>query len=224
MSPKIHITLEGNIGAGKSTILSKLYEHFGIDRGINYAWEPLEEWDANCFLEGMYSGKIANAEFQSMILSSMFYETFNGLSSSEILLQERSMDAAFEVFTKANITSPTSFNLIKYSYNKFKLLLKNAYSINTYRIYLRLPPHISFSRISKRSRTYETSVSQDYLNNINNAYEEWLCFAETKTEATKIIYIDASRDINDVTKDVIQAITTILKNNLSPKQLFASKK
>tara|TARA_B100000676_G_scaffold313165_2_gene391913 strand:+ start:2176 stop:2826 length:651 start_codon:yes stop_codon:yes gene_type:complete len=214
---KIHITLEGNLGVGKSTILSNVYEYFGIDSGIAYAWEPVHDWDTNGFLEGMYTGKISHPEFQHAVLSSMFHTTYKQLANTDVLLQERSMDTTFQVFSKCNVTDNNSLNILQYSYNNLNNVLRTKYSIETHRIYLRVPPHISFSRTTRRSRTSETSVSQEYINNINNAYEQWLGF--TENEHTTII--DASQNISDVTNDVITAINTIINKKKNPKKLFA---
>ncbi len=214
---KIHISFEGNIGVGKSTILSEVHNHFRYT-DISYAWEPLDEWDENGFLNDMYSKNIQHAEFQHMVISSMFQKSFMGLSQSNILIQERSMDAALEVFTKSNVKNSRSMELLKYSYDKLKQSLQEAFSIQTFRIYLRVPPHIAFARVSKRSRSSESSISEEYINTINDSYEEWLCFSSPDSS---VIIIDASRDIEEVTRDVIKAVTSIIQpKRLAPKKLF----
>ena len=214
---KVHISIEGNIGVGKSTILSDVYQHFRHTEDFSYEWEPLDEWEENGFLKDMYSKKIQHVEFQYMTISSFFHKTFTGLSKSHTLIQERSMDAAFEVFTKSNVKNSRSMELLQYSYNKLKQSLEQAFSIKTFRIYLRVPSHIAFSRVSKRSRPSESNMPEEYINTINNSYEEWLCHSSSDT----VINIDASRDIEEVTQDVIKAITSIIQpNRLAPKKLF----
>ena len=214
---KLHITLEGNIGVGKSTILSNVYEHFGVDSGIAYAWEPVHDWDTHGFLEGMYMGKIPHSEFQHTVLSSMFRETYNNLANTDILLQERSMDTTLQVFTKCNVNDQDSLNIIQYCYENLKRILESRYIISTHRIYLRIQPHIAFSRTSSRSRRSEASICQNYIKNINDAYEQWLGFIEN--EHTTII--DGSKSIDEVTKDVITTINKLIKNRKTPKTLFA---
>ena len=179
---------------------------------IYYAWDPLEEWDESAFLRrnSAYSKNIQHAEFQHMVISSMFHKSFMGLSQSDILIQERSMDAAFQVFTKSNVKNSTSIDLLKYSYNRLKQSLEHAFSVKKFIIYLRVPPHIAFTRAS--------NFSEQYINTINDSYEEWLRLSSTDSS---VINIDASRDIEQVTKDVIKEVTSIIQpKRLAPKKLF----
>lgn len=216
---KVHISIEGNIGVGKSTLLSNVYRHFKNNEKVSCAWEPLDEWDSNGFLEDMYSKRIDHAEFQYMVISSMFHTSFIGLSKSDILIQERSMDAAFEVFTKNNVENSRSVELLKYSYDKLKRSLEEAFSVQTVRIYLRVPPFVAFSRVCQRFRSSESNMTEEYITAINDSYEEWLGLS---SNTDKIIQIDASRSIQDVTHDVIRAIASLVQpNGLEHKKLFS---
>tara|TARA_B110000027_G_C16110257_1_gene297382 strand:- start:1607 stop:2260 length:654 start_codon:yes stop_codon:yes gene_type:complete len=214
---KVHISIEGNIGVGKSTLLSKIYKHFKNYEKVSCAWEPLEEWDDNGFLGDMYSKRIEHAEFQYMVIASMFHKSFIGLSNSEILIQERSVDSAFEVFTKNNVENTRSVEMLKYSYDKLKALLEETFPSRKVRIYLRVPPFVAFARVCQRSRSSESSMSEEYITAINNSYEEWLGLSSTD----EVINIDASRSIEHVTQDVIRTISSIVQpNGLEPKKIF----
>jgi deoxyadenosine/deoxycytidine kinase len=215
---KVHISIEGNIGVGKTTIVENLNEHFERDNTVSCAFEPLDEWESSGFLEDMYSKKIDHAEFQNIVISSMFHTSFVGLSKSDILIQERSMDAAFEVFTKNNVQNPRSLELLKYSYNKLKKSIEEAFSVKTIRIYLRVPPLVAFSRVSGRSRSSESKMSEEYITAINDAYEDWLLSDDT---SETVIQIDASRSIEEVTHAVMKQVSSIIHpNGLEPKKLF----
>jgi deoxyadenosine/deoxycytidine kinase len=218
---KVHISIEGNIGVGKSTLLSKIYNHFNKNGKVSCAWEPLDEWDNNGFLGDMYSKRIEHAEFQYMVISSMFHKSFMGLSNSEILIQERSMDSAFEVFTKNNVQNTRSVDMLKYSYDKLKELLEETFSSRKVRIYLRVPPFVAFARVCQRSRSSELNMSEEYITAINNSYEEWLGLSSNTSNTDEIIKIDASRSIEDVTQDVLRIISSIVQpNGLEPQKLF----
>ena len=206
---KLHITIEGNIGVGKSTLLSKVYKHFKDNENVTCVCEPLNDWVSNGFLEDMYSKRIDHAEFQHMVISSMFHTSFMGLSKSDILIQERSMDAAFEVFTKNNVENSRSVELLKYSYDKLKGSLEETFPVQIVRIYLRVPPFVAFSRVCQRSRSSESNMTEEYITAINDSYEKWL-FLSSNTD--KIIPIDASRSIEEVTQDVIKEIASLVKH------------
>ena len=201
---KIHITIEGNIGVGKSTVMKNIYEHFEKNSDISFAWEPVDEWEKAGFLEGMYDGSIPHTEFQYMVLSNMFSITCSWLLNSRILIQERSMDSAFEVFARSNIDPGIQFDMIENCYNKLKALLP----VKTSRIYLRASPRVSLSRINKRARSAENSISREYLSKINTKYEEWL--GSNAHDNTTII--DASGDIDTVTDHVIRVISDLIKS------------
>jgi deoxyadenosine/deoxycytidine kinase len=220
MTPTVmHIVLEGNIGVGKSTLLSGIYEHFGIESGISFAWEPVVEWQKQGFLRSMYTNEISHSEFQYMVFCSLLTTTLMRLSEKpRVLIQERSIHSAFEVFAKANVQPGESFDMLEFSYNEIK---KTLYNVNTHIIYLRVPASVAYARVSKRARASEGSVSQEYINTINTRYEEWLCCGHS--ENTTII--DAAQDIESVSKQVIQTITRLLKQTgnkerVIPKELF----
>ena len=215
---KFHVYIEGNIGVGKSTLLSNISNHFQNNENVSCVWEPLDEWEDNGFLGDMYSKRIDQTEFQHMVISSMFHKSFMGLSNSEILIQERSMDSTFEVFTKNNVKNSISVDLLKYSYEKLKELLDETFSARKVIIYLRVPPSVAFSRVCQRSRSSESNVTEEYITAINNSYEEWLGLSSNTDE---IIKIDASRSIEHVTQDVIRTILSLVQpNGLVPKKLF----
>ena len=148
----------------------------------------------------------------------MYHTSFMGLSKSEILIQERSMDAAFEVFTKNNVENSRSVELLKYSYDKLKESLEETFSSRKVRIYLKVPPFVAFCRVCQRSRSSESNMTEEYITAINDSYEEWLGLSCNTDE---IIPIDASRSIEEVSQDVIRAISCFVQpNGLEPKKLF----
>ena len=75
------------------------------------------------------------------------------------------MDSAFEVFARSNIDPGIQFDMIENCYNKLKVLLP----VKTHKIYLRTSPHVSLSRINKRARSSENSISREFLSSFSSS-------------------------------------------------------
>ena len=61
------IFIEGNIGAGKTSLLTALGEHFG-DR-VRIVEEPVKVWEESGLLAECYDGTVSRATFQHVALA-----------------------------------------------------------------------------------------------------------------------------------------------------------
>ena len=217
---KIHISIEGNVGSGKSTIIQALktkYTLLNADEKqstqckIVTCAEPVEEWERHGFLKAMYTGELGHVEFQYMVLASMTSNTLEGLRNADVFIQERSLDAAFEVFAKANVKPSLSFNMLDYSYLNLKRSIIRESAL-TYRIYLRVTSELARERIAIRSRMSENTLSLEYLERIHEKHEEWLqkkgC---KKANGEEVIVVDACRPIAEVKQNVEDIVQSILE-------------
>ena len=59
--------LEGNIGAGKTSMLTMLGEHFG--EMVRIVEEPVKVWEESGLLAECYDGKVSRATFQHVALA-----------------------------------------------------------------------------------------------------------------------------------------------------------
>ena len=176
----------------------------------------MDDWEQLGFLKNMYDGKIPKTVFQYMALSSIFSQTLDAIGSgTSMLVQERSIDSAFHVFARANVEPGERLDMIEYAYNNMKRVLNHT---RTHRIYLRAPPVICYARTRGRSRNSESLISQEYLTCINDHYETWLVTRAHQLEES-ITLIDATRDIDAITNDVIHAIESLNKKP-TPKRLI----
>jgi deoxyguanosine kinase len=169
------ISIEGNIGCGKSTIIHKLIDTFKCrEKEIVFLLEPVDIWekiiDENgiSILENFYTcpKKWAFA-FQLIIYRTMIDQIKNTIQmhpTLKIIVCERSILSNRFVFSKM-LFDNGSLNYIEHEiYNR--IIDGDADSIlysPSRMIYLNVEPNICLERCIIRKRTGERNISLDYL-------------------------------------------------------------
>ena len=192
----IIISIEGNIGSGKSTLMEYLKNNFNNylksksielnNLNICYLQEPVDVW--NTFIDKNGSNIIeayyANQEkyafpFQMMAYISRIsqlknainegYEIFEGY---DIIFTERSIYTDKNVFAKM-LYDDNKIGEIEYKiYNKWFCELSDCLK-NVKTLYVRSDPKTCFDRVIKRNRKGET-IPLEYLKCCNNYHNDWL--------------------------------------------------
>ena len=152
-------TIDGNIGAGKTTILSILNTRYGIPINL----EPIEKWRS--FLDTFYNDSIKNTfQFQIRIWLDRCNITTNldnihnihelsGVERSPIFTKHTFIQSAKD----AGLINDSEYNLLEELHSTSDRLWTN----NVY-IYLRSSPQECINRIKIRDRSCESAVSLDY--------------------------------------------------------------
>lgn len=187
---KHFIAVAGNIGAGKSTLVSRL--------SARLRWRPYFEPVAeNPYLIDFY-GDMNRWAFQSQV----FFLSYRMRSHKELLkdphsvIQDRSVYEDAEVFAK-NLYNQghidgRDYKTYRNVYDLFVSLLDPPQLI----IYLKAPVGVLEERIRKRGRDFETYISADYLRRLNELYEEWI---ESYTLSPVLTVPAAKMDFESVT-------------------------
>lgn len=197
-------TIDGNIGAGKSTILSILNTRYGIPINL----EPIEKWQS--FLDMFYNDSIKNTfQFQIRVWLDRSNITTNLDNPNELSGIERSPVFIRHTFIQSakdsNLINETEHDLL----NELHSTSDNLWTNNVY-IYLRSSPQNCIDRIKTRDRSCESSVSLEYITNLHHLHET---AAQSVSMANKPIYIC---DIEGKTVDEItDEIYSVLFNNAS---------
>lgn len=216
------ISLEGNIGSGKSTLINYLKSNFDNiynvkNKKILYLQEPIDIWNeikdenGNNIIKNYYENQEKYAfPFQMMAYISRLASLKNIINDKnekyDIIFIERSIFTDKNVFAKM-LYDDKKINQIEYSiYNLwFDEFLKDIPNINF--IYLKTDYNIAFNRVLKRNRPGE-NISLDYLNKCNLYHEDWL--NKIKSE---VLVIDGNIEINDnIIKEWINVIINELIN------------
>lgn len=65
----MRITIDGNVGAGKTTLALEVAEWLSLSFGtVVQVFEPVEDWEREGVLQDYYSGRLSALEFQKMVL------------------------------------------------------------------------------------------------------------------------------------------------------------
>lgn len=164
----MHIGIAGNIGSGKTTLTRMLSEHYG--------WIPkYEAVTYNPYLEDYYKDiKRWSFNLEVYFLQQRFKDVLEIASSDDVIIQDRTIFEGVYIFVANN---KAMGNLSDRDYETYMDLFKLMMSLvkaPDLLIYLRSSvPHL-VSQIQKRGREYEKSIELDYLEGLNNRYEQWI--------------------------------------------------
>jgi len=165
---KKFITVAGNIGAGKSTLVTLLCNRLG--------WKPFYEPVAeNPYLSDFYS------DMQTWAFHSQVYFLIHRLRTHRKLIdhptsviQDRSVYEDAEVFAK---------NLYRQGFIQERdyITYQDLYGVLTtflpppdLVLYLRASVKVLFEHIEQRKRHFERRITTDYLSQLNELYEIWI--------------------------------------------------
>lgn len=164
----MHIAIAGNIGCGKTTLTKMLAKHYG--------WEPrFEAVNYNPYLEDYYKD-IERWSFplEVYFLKERFKDILDINASDHTIVQDRSIFEGVHVFVANN---KAQGNLSDRDYETFMELFEQMMSIvkmPDLMIYLRASiPHL-VANIQKRGREYEQQIQIEYLQGLNERYEDFI--------------------------------------------------
>ena len=162
------IAVAGNIGAGKTTLTGLLAKHYG--------WEPRFEVVAeNPYMEDYYKN-IHRWSFclETFFLKERFRDLLEISKTDKDVIQDRSIFEGVHVFAANN---QAMGNMEQRDYQTFMELFEQMTSVARtpdLMIYLKASiPHL-VANIQKRGRSYEQAIPIDYLQNLNDRYEDFI--------------------------------------------------
>lgn len=176
------ISIEGNIGSGKTKLLEKLKKHYIGNKNIIFLDEPTEDWKTITdesditILEKFYSNKKKYSfSFQMMAYISRLAILKEAIKNNpnSIVITERSLFTDKCVFAKMLYDS-NNIELINYKiYLKWFDVFSLEYPIHKI-IYVDTVPEICHTRIIKRNRTGENNITLKYLNDCDTYHSAML--------------------------------------------------
>lgn len=176
------ISIDGNIGSGKSTLMGNLKSYFGNNKNIVFLKEPVDEWETitdengTTILEKFYGDSSKYGfSFQIMAYISRLDVIRKEIkkNSNAIFISERSLFTDKLVFAKMLFDSG-NIELVNYKiYLKWFDTFAEDFPVNKV-IYVNTLPEICHQRIIKRSRTGESNIPLDYLKNCHKYHNNML--------------------------------------------------
>ena len=193
----MHFAISGNIGAGKTSLTQLLSDHYGFE--ANY-----EDIIDNPYLDDFYNHMERwSFNLQVYFLNSRFRELLAAKGKDIKFVQDRTIYEDAHIFAP-NLHAMGLMNHRDFSnYKSLFELMESLIEGPDLLIYLRSSIPNLVSKIHKRGREYENSISINYLSRLNERYEAWIStydkgkllvidvdeldFVENKADLTKVI-------------------------------------
>jgi deoxyguanosine kinase len=175
----MYIAIEGNIGAGKSSLATRLARHYD-------ARLVLEQFADNDFLAKFYQDAERYAfPLELSFLADRYMQLKELLLNPDLFQQKIVSDY---LFTKSKLFAKV--NLKEHEYDLFQKLFEiidPKLRPPDLLIYLHAPIRQLQQNIQKRGRIYEQNIGGEYLEKIQDVYRQFL-----KQEMYKTLVIDTS--------------------------------
>jgi deoxyguanosine kinase len=173
------ITIEGNIGAGKTTLAHLLAKHFN-------ARLILEEFADNPFLPKFYENPQQFAFPLELFFMAERYKQLKDLIHTKDLFQ--SITVSDYLFTKCLLFAKVNLPEEEFRlYQRIFDIIHQQLVQPEILIYLHAPVNKLQENIKKRNRSYEQSIPDDYLFNIQQTYTHYI-----RQHNIKTLYVDTS--------------------------------
>ena len=180
----MYIAIAGNIGSGKTSLTEILSAHYGakayyedIDNPyIADFYEDMNRWSFN---------------FQMFFLGSRINQTLQMLSESTgNVVQDRTIHEDAHIFAgnlhQMGLMSSRAYG----TYMKIFTLATDLVPSPDILIYLKASVPTLVRQILKRGREYEKNIDLEYLERLNNRYNEWISSYKGKLLTINIDEID----------------------------------
>ena len=203
-----YIAIEGNIGAGKTSLTSMLSEDFN-------AKKVLERFADNPFLPKFYNDNERYAfPLEMSFLADRYHQLTDDLSQFDLFKSFLISDYyIFKSLIFAQVTLPAEeFALYR---KMFDIMYKEITKPDLY-IYLYQNTRRLLENIKKRGRDYEQNITAEYLQKIHNGYAN---FIQSEKNLNVLIIDVSDMDFVNNPEDYRKIIREITQNStrLSPK-------
>lgn len=164
----MHIAIAGNIGCGKTTLTNMLAKHYG--------WQPrFESVDFNPYLADFYEDMARwSFNLQIYFLNKRFQDIVDISKSNDYIIQDRTIYEDARIFApnlhEQGFMSDRDFD----NYTDLFNLMMSLVKMPDLMIYVRSSIPNLVAQIQKRGREYEASMRIDYLQGLNDKYEDWI--------------------------------------------------
>jgi deoxyadenosine/deoxycytidine kinase len=203
------ITIEGNIGAGKTTLAHLLAKHFN-------ARLVLEEFAENPFLPKFYENPDQYAFPLELFFMAERYKQMKDMLHTRDLFQ--TVTVSDYLFTKCLLFAKVNLPDEEYRlYQKLFDIMHQQILQPDLLIYLHSPVARLQQNIKKRNRPYEQNISNDYLFNIQETYSAYI-----RQHPIKTLLVDASNADFLNNPAHIKVILEALERDYEPGQYFVT--
>jgi deoxyadenosine/deoxycytidine kinase len=212
------VSIEGNIGSGKTTAKNNLREYILRNKGAGstvFVDEPTDEWqtikDENGvpILVNLYSDlKRFAFRFQMMAYISRLKKLRDALRNpnTKIIITERCLITDAHVFAKMLYDSKhieeDEYQIYTRWFDEFAKEVEPSCIV-----YFKASTDVCMTRIKKRNRDGEQDMQRDYLDKCNTYHDDWL--VTDPTELIPVLIVNANEENSDYSADIYKYIYDI---------------
>ena len=206
---KSMISIQGNIGSGKSTVVHNLQK----DKSLICLQEPVDMWadyksaDGRTILENFYEDRKKYAfPFQMMAFYTRLKNIKNhSKDTNNIIVMERSLETDKRIFAQLLIDDGSIDQISAKIYNEWFTDLTQDQD-NIVNIYIRTPPEVCYKRIAIRNRPGEQHIPLEYLERCHKLHDDWLLNSSA-------IVIDGEKPVDTILEQIQSEIKSIISRN-----------
>jgi hypothetical protein len=165
---KKHVTIAGNIGAGKTALTDVMGQYFD--------WKPVyEKVDENPYLTDFYNDmRRWSFNLQVFFLSRRFEQLQRIEEMEASVVQDRSIYEDAEIFAR-NLYEMGLMSARDYeNYTNLFTIMTDYLDPPSLLVYLRASVPTLVNQIQQRGRDYESTIRIDYLERLQGHYEDWI--------------------------------------------------
>jgi len=205
----MHVAIAGNIGAGKTTLTQLLSKHF--------KWEAqYEDVLENPYLEDFYIDMSRwSFNLQVYFLNSRFRQILDIRESGKDIIQDRTIYEDAFIFAPNLHAMGLMTNRDYKNYKSLFDLMESVTKAPDLLIYLKSSVPNLVNQIQKRGREYENSISIDYLNKLNERYDEWVRGYDKGNlliiDVEHINFVDNPEDLGDIINKIDAELNGLFK-------------
>ena len=203
----MHIAIAGNIGAGKTTLTELIAKHFN--------WEAnLEDLIDNPYLDDFYNHMERwSFNLQVYFLKSRFQQLLSFKNNKKTIVQDRTIYEDAFIFAP-NLNAMGLMNQRDFkNYQELFNLIESLIEGPDLLIYLRSSISNLVSKIHKRGREYENSISIDYLSRLNERYEAWISTYDKNKmiiiDVNDLDFVENKNDFNTIVMEIEKGLNKI---------------
>lgn len=196
------ITIDGNIGCGKTSILNYLHRYLKYPIDL----EPVENWQK--YLDEIYKEKKNMFNFQVKIwLDRCWIQNQNIIVDNTInnIFVERNpyfiKNCFIELSKDKNLISKNEYDTLLELHKKTDNIWKDYK-----KIYIRSKPEKCLNRIMKRNRQSEENIKLDYLKSVHEYHEKALKKIESEVIIINIDNDNETKSIQDIVNEILEKI------------------